>query len=67
MLNFFNTFRNRSAKFSKKSNNIRNIHYVNETMNYDENLKPIPNISSTSISYSEHNSEKEFADGFGRV
>jgi hypothetical protein len=36
-------------------------------MNYDENLKPIPNISSTSISYSDHNSEKEFADGFGRV
>ncbi len=59
--------RSRTAKFSKKSNNIRNIHYVNETMTYDENLKPIPNISSTSISYSDHNSDKDFGEGYGRV
>lgn len=59
--------RNKTAKFSKKANNIRNIHYVNDTMSYDENLKPIPNISSTSMSYSDKNSEKEFADAYGRV
>jgi hypothetical protein len=61
--------RKQTAQFSKRTNNIRNIHYVNENMIYDENLKPIPVVSTASISYSDH-SEKNFAssdDIYGRV
>ena len=37
-------------------------------MSYDDNLKPIPNVSSASITHSDYNSEKNFADdAYGRV
>lgn len=57
--------RSRTAKFNKKESNIRNIHYINENMTFDDNLKPIPSGSNSSIGFS--NSDKEYNEGYGRV
>ena len=38
-------------------------------MTYEENLKPIPNGSHSSLSYSNHacSSDKDYVEGYGRV
>jgi hypothetical protein len=70
--------RNRTAKFNKAANHIRNTHYASHNLSYEERLKPHyhhhhlhhpATLTRSSLSYSNQDSsiDKEYTDGYGRV
>lgn len=50
---------------TKEPTTIRNIHYISDANTFIDNIKPLPNVSGSSIGYM--GSERDYAENYGRV
>ena len=57
--------RSRTARFNKETPTIRNIHYITDANAFIENIKPLPNLSNSTLGYI--SSERDYNENYGRV